>query len=154
MQTLLIVAIVLITLAVLAQAGVLVAMYLMSRRMAAKAEGLMDESRRMMAPLEAAASNLKTVADDLNETGKLAREQVLHVQSILFDTQQRIRVKVEDVGDSVVDTVNEAGGLLIRPIRHYSALAIGIAEGISAFLFGRGRREHREPGFEEEHPAA
>ena len=61
------VAVVVITLAVVAQAGVLLAMYLLSRRIASKLELLMDESRKLIAPLESITNNLKAVAD--YETG-------------------------------------------------------------------------------------
>ena len=45
---------------------------------------------------------------------------------------------------------NEARGTVMRPIRQYSAIASGIAEGIRTFF--AGKRE--ETTIEEEHPAA
>ena len=97
MDTVLMVAVVLITLAVVVQGGVLTGMYLMSRRMATKAESLMNESRRLIAPLEAITSNLKTVAEDLTETGKIAHEEAIHIQAIVTEAQNNIREQIAEV---------------------------------------------------------
>ena len=75
MQTLLIVAVVVISLAVITQAGVLLAMYLLSRRVTDKVQGLIDETQKLMPPLESITNDLKTVSNDLAQTGELAREQ-------------------------------------------------------------------------------
>ena len=106
METLLLVAIVLIALAIVAQAAVLIAMYMMSRRIATKAEALMD---------------------DLSETGKIAHEEVLHVQGM----------------------VSEARAVVMRPVREYAAVSAGIAAFVSTF-FGR----KRTATLEEDRPAA
>ena len=138
METLLVVAIVLIALAVIAQAGVLVAMYLMSRRLSGKAEALMDETRKLMAPLESITNDLKMVAADLAETGRIARNQALHIQEIVTGTRESIRQQMADVRTAVRDTMCEARDVAMRPIREYSAIAMGIAAGIRTF-FGRKR---------------
>jgi hypothetical protein len=70
METLLTVAVILTTLAIIVQAGVLVSMYLLSRRLTDKADLLMNDSRQI-------TSNLKVVANDMVETGKTARKMVL-----------------------------------------------------------------------------
>jgi len=125
MDTLLMVAVVVISVAVLAQAAVLLAMYLLSRRVAGKIEVLMDESHRLMEPLESITGNLKIVSEDLSHTGKIAREHV-------------------------VDAVDEACETAMRPIRQYSALARAITEGVRVFFGGR----RAEPEIHEQHPAA
>ena len=150
MDTLLMVAVVLITLAVVAQAGVLIAMYVMSRRVAGKAEELMDGGRRIMQPMETVTSNLKTVANDLGETGKIARGQAVHLQEFVKDTESTVRQDIAQIRERVFGTVDEARGTVMRPIRQYSAIASGIAEGIRTFF--AGKRE--ETTIEEEHPAA
>ena len=65
METLLMVAVIVITLAIVAEAGLLLAMYLLSRRVTDKVEALMDESRKLIAPLESIRSDLKSVSEDL-----------------------------------------------------------------------------------------
>ena len=151
MNTLLMVAVVLIALAVVAQAGVLVSMYLMSRRITTKAEALMDESRRIMAPVESITSNLKTVSNDLTEAGKIAREQAVHIKDVARETQNDIRADLADVRARVLTTVDEASNIVMRPLRQYRAVMAGIGEGLRVF-FGRGRRN--EIIVRDERPAA
>ena len=150
METLLIVAVAVITLAIVAQAGVLLAMYLLSRRVTSKVEVLMDDSQRLMAPLESITSNLKAVSNDLAQTGEIARAQILHIQDLVIETRENIRMQLGDVRERVLDTVDEARETVMRPIRQYSAIAQAIAEGIRTFF--RGKQE--EVNTIEQRPAA
>jgi flagellar basal body-associated protein FliL len=154
METLLVTAVVLITLAVIAQAGVLIAMYLLSRRISEKAEALMDDSRKFLAPMEIITNNLKIVAADLAETSKIARDQALHVQNMVGETRESVRENLAEVRDTVLDAVDEARSMLLRPIREYTAIATGIAEGIRTFLYRRQRPVETETRPEEKFPAA
>ena len=70
METLLMVAVILTTLAIIVQAGVLISMYLLSRRLTNKADLLMNDSQSI-------TNDLKTVAGNMKETGKTARTMVL-----------------------------------------------------------------------------
>ena len=151
METLLMVAVVVITLAVVVQAGVLIAMYLLARRISGKVEVLMEESRKLMAPLQSIAQTLKAVSDDLQHTAQIARDQVLHVQTIINETRENVRTQVRDVRERVRNTVDEARETVMRPIRHYSAIALAFAEGVRTF-FSRVRGERSKT--HEEHPAA
>ena len=154
METLLLVAIVLIALAIIAQAGALIAMYVMSRRLAEKAEALMNDSRRLTAPLESITNNLKSVTEDLAQSGKMARQQVQHIQEFVAESQQSIRGQVTDVRNVVMDTVEEARSVVMRPIRQYAALSTGIAEGIRTFFSSRKRSTETYTASDEKHPAA
>lgn len=69
METLLIVAVILTALAIIVQAGILVSMYLMSRRITNKADLLMNDSH-------AITSDLKTAANHVAETSRMARRVV------------------------------------------------------------------------------
>src|SRR5437867_9402210 len=151
METLLMVAVVVITLAVVVQAGVLIAMYLLARRISGKVEVLIEESRKLMAPLQSIAQTLKAVSDDLQHTAQIARDQVLHVQAIINETRENVRTQVRDVRARVLNTVDEARETVMRPIRHYSAIALAFAEGVRTF-FSRVRGERSKT--HEEHPAA
>lgn len=155
MPTLLIAAIVLITLAIVVQAGVLVGMYLLSRRLTGKAEVLMNESRRLMAPFEAITSNLNTAATDLAETGRIAHAEILQVQKMIRETQESIRSQIIDVRGMVLDTVDEARTVVMRPVRQYSAIASAIAEGVRTLFSGRKEETiEAEITIQEERPAA
>ena len=137
METLLTVAIILTTLAIMVQAGILVSMYLMSRRLTDKADILMTESQKLMAPLETITNNLKTVSTDLAESGKLARDEMVHVQQFLGETQQNIREQIVEIRSMVLDTVDEARTVVMRPVREYSAIASAVAAGVRTFFSGR-----------------
>lgn len=155
MQTLLIVAIVVIALAVITQAGVLTAMYLLSRKVTDKVQGLIDESQKLMAPLESITSDLKAVSNDLAQTGKLAREQIVQIQGVIAETRTNIRTQLIDVRERVLNTVDEARETVMRPIRQYAAIANAVAEGIRTFFRGRKDEvEIQEVEIREEHPAA
>lgn len=160
METLLVVAIVLIALAIIIQAGMLTGMYLLSRRLTDKAELLMNESQRLIAPLESITGNLKSVTNDLAETGKLAHSQVLQMQRGLNETQANIRAHIAEVREMVLDSIDEARTVVMRPVRQYSAIAMGIAEGIRALFRGR-QKEPADTGVvveeftvKDENPAA
>ena len=152
METLLIVAIILIALAVVTQAGALVAMYLMSRRIGDKAERLMDESQKFMAPMESITTNLKVISEDLAETGKIARNQALHIQELVTDTHQAVHQQIADVRTTVQSTMDEARRVAMRPVREYSAVAMGIMAGLRTFF--RRRPKESETEFKAEPPAA
>ncbi len=136
MEIVLMVAVILTALAIVTQAGVLVGMYLMSRRLASKAETLMSDSRRLMAPLESITQNLTSISNDLAETGKMARDEMQHIQELLGETRDIVRGQIAEVREVVLDTVDEARDIMMRPVREYSAIMSGISAGIRTF-FGR-----------------
>jgi flagellar basal body-associated protein FliL len=145
MEILLMVAVVVVTIAIVVQAGVLLSMYFMSRRVTDKVDLLMTETQRLMEPVESITRNLKTVSDDLAETGKLAHQQMLHIQQM-----------TAEVRDIVMHTVDEARHTVMRPILQYSALASAIAEGVRTFFSRRTQttETHTDLQQERQHPAA
>jgi ABC-type transporter Mla subunit MlaD len=130
MDTLLMVAVVLITLATIVQAGVLLGMYLMSRRLTDKVNDLITDSRTLIGPFETVTINLKTASDELAEVGKIARDQAHRIEDVLNETRETIRCEVEDLRERVVDTVEEARQTILTPLRKWSAIASGIGEGV------------------------
>ena len=152
MDTLLMVAVVLIALAIVVQAGVLVGMYLMSRRLTDKVNGLVDESRTLIGPLETTTANLKEASEEFVEMGKIGRDQAHRVASTVNETRETIRLEVEDIRDRIVGTVDEARHTLLRPLRQWAAVALGVAEGVRT-LFGRTSTEPADT-VKQETPAA
>jgi ElaB/YqjD/DUF883 family membrane-anchored ribosome-binding protein len=136
MDTLLMIAVIVIALAIVVQAGVLVSMYLMSRRVTNNVEGLMAESRRLMAPLESVTSNLKTVSEDLTEVSKTARSQVQRIEGLVNEARETLYLQMTNVKDQVMDSVEEARMIVMRPVREWSAIMSGISAGVRTF-FGR-----------------
>jgi hypothetical protein len=145
METLLIVAVVLTALAIIVQAGILASMYLLSRRLSTRAERLMDDSRRLMPPVEAITGNLKTITNDLTETGKLVRGELANIQQ-----------SVADMRALLLDTVGEARTVVMRPVRQYSAIALAVAEGFKTLFSSRETdvTETEEIQIRDKHPAA
>jgi len=146
------VAVTLIALGVITQTGVLIAMYLLSRRISEKAERLMNDTR---GPLESIAGNLKTVSNELAETGKIARAQAEHIQETIIESRQSIRGHIGEVRGVVMDTATDARRMILRPLREYAAIGVGIAEGIRKFFFGRKQKETQiDMEQKRDHPAA
>ena len=137
METLLVVAIVLTSLAVLTQAGVLIAMYLMSRRVVDNVNGLVSESQKLMVPLERVTTNFKTASESLVDVSKDARAEMTRVQSMLIETQAALRDEIEDLRYRVNATVDEVQNKVMAPIRTWSALASGINAGVRTFFAKR-----------------
>ena len=152
MDTLLMVAVVLIALAICVQAGVLLAMYMMSRRLTDKVNGFIDESRTLVGPLQTVASNLKETSAELAEMGKIGRDQAHRVASTVNETRESIRLEVEDIRDRIVGTVDDAKHTLLRPVRQCAAVAQGVAEGVRTLF--RGKASECADTVKQETPAA
>src|SRR5579884_1721742 len=153
METLLVVAIIVTAAAIVVQAGVLIAMYLMTRRMVDNVDGLVQEAYKLTAPLERIANNFRVTSEDVVEIGKNARVELIRMENILSETTTLIREEVQDLRDKVNDTVDDLQRTVMRPVREWSAIATGISAGLRSF-FNRGRTTTAttttEPTFTEE----
>jgi hypothetical protein len=153
MNTLLMVAVVLIAVAIVAQAGVLVGMYMMSRKLTNKVNGVINDSRTLIGPLETITINLKDASDELVEVGKIAREQAHRVEATVNETRETIRIEVEDLRDRIVGSLDDAKATVMRPLYQWTAIAQGVAEGFRTLF--RGTRVEQPPQIvKQETPAA
>ena len=133
METLLTIAVIVTALAIIAQAGLLLAMYILSRRLTGKADLIMDESRKVITPLQSVTDNLKDASNHAAESGRVAHAQMLHIQDMVNETHENIRGQV----------------------RQYGALADAVSEGLRTFFKGRKtERPEREGIVEDDRPAA
>ena len=139
METLLVVAIIVTALAVIIQAGVLLAMYLITRRVTDNVNGLVDEAYKLTAPLERIATNFRAASEDIVAIGKNAREELVHMESILRDTQTAVRDEIQDLRMRVNETVDDLQHTVMRPVREWSAIATGITVGIRTFFSRKPR---------------
>jgi hypothetical protein len=142
METLLIVAIVVTALSVAIQAGALLAMYLLSRRVTDNVNGLVNESHKLMAPLEHVANNFKRTSDDLAEVGKDARVEVARIQALMAETADVVRDEIDDLRDRFTVKKDEVEQRVMSPFREWSALANGFTAGVRTFF--RRRQTERE----------
>ena len=75
MEGLLTLFVALTTIAIITQAGVLLGIYFMSKRLSEQVERFMKETREMMVPIRSIADNLRTASANLVEIGLSARDQ-------------------------------------------------------------------------------
>ena len=132
--------------AIITQAGVLVGIYVMSKRLAEQVERFMTETRQMMVPIRSIAENLRTASANLVEIGLSARDQFRRVEAMVTGTGEALNVQLDRfdrVSQNVVDRINETTEIVqdsvVRPAREVAAVAKGLTRGFSAFFFGRSR---------------
>ena len=131
--------------AIITQAGVLLAIYVMSKRLSEQVESCMKETREMMVPVRSIAENLRIASANLVEIGLAARDQFRRVEAMVTDTGEALHVQIErfdHLSQNMMDRINETAGIVqdsvVRPAREVAALAKGIT-GFGSFLFRRNR---------------
>ena len=151
--------------AVLLQAGVLVAMYIAMRKSSARIEAIATEVKTKVLPTVEQAQALLTdvrpkiqvIADNLQESTTVMRTQVQRIDATVNDVVDRARLQViraDELLSRTLDRVEQTSDMVhktvISPVRQLSGLLQGITVGLE-FLFGsRGRRnggsrEERRP---------
>ena len=132
--------------AIITQAAVLIAIYLMSKRLSEQVERFMGETREMMLPIRSIAENLRVASANLVEIGLSARDQFRRVETMVADTGEALHIQLarfdrvsKDVMDRINETVEIVQDSVVRPAREVAALAKGLSRGFGAFLFRRSR---------------
>jgi len=133
-------------LAVITQAGVLVAIYVMSKRLSKQVDRFMKDTREMMVPLKSITENLRTASANVVELGLSAREQFRRVEAMVTDTGEVLHTQLDrldrvsqDVVGRIGETAELVQGSVVRPVREVAALVKGVGKGLEAFLFRRNR---------------
>src|SRR5690349_6352191 len=157
MNTLLIISIVVIGVAVVGQAGILVGMYFAMRKTSGKVELLAEEVRTKVLPTAELAHamitelrpKLVSVADNVSVSTTVLRTQMERVDATLTDIIDRTRLQViraDEFVNSTMDKLEETREAVTRtvvsPVRHISGLMHGVTAGLEAFF---SRRRDREP---------
>jgi len=132
--------------AVITQAGVLVGIYIMSKRLSQQVDRFMKETREMMVPVRSIAENLRVASANLVEIGLSARDQFRQVEAMVTATGEALQVQLarfDRVSQDIIGRVNETAEIVqdsvVRPAREVAALAKGLTRGFGAFLFRRSR---------------
>jgi len=132
--------------AIITQAGVLIAIYLMSKRLSDQVERFMRDTREMMMPVRSIAENLHVASANLVEIGLSARDQFRRVEAMVTDTGDALHVQLarfDRVSQDLMDRINETADIVqdsvVRPAREVAALAKGLSRGFGAFLFRKSR---------------
>jgi methylthioribose-1-phosphate isomerase len=132
--------------AIVTQAGVLVGIYVMSRRLSDQVERFMKDTREMIVPIRSIAENLRIASANIVEIGLSARDQFRRVEAMVTDTGEALHVQLERfdrVSQNIMDRINETAEIVqdsvVRPAREVAAVAKGLSRGFGAFFFGRHR---------------
>jgi methyl-accepting chemotaxis protein len=143
--------------AVMLQAGVLIAIYLVTKRTSEHLEKFTKDAREMMVPMRSIAENLKTVSEDLIEVGLSAKEQFRRVEAIITDTGESLHAQIDRfnrVSQSVAERIDETAEAvqdsIVSPFREVSAFAKGLTRGVQFFFNRRTRNSEQESVREDE----
>src|SRR5256885_5622366 len=116
--------------AIVVQAGVLVGIYIMSKRLAEQVERFMKETREMMVPVRSIAENLRAASANLVEIGLSARDQFRRVEAMVTTTGEALNVQLarfDRVTQDIIGRVNETAAIVqdsvVRPAREVAALS-------------------------------
>jgi len=141
--------------AVLLQAGVLLAMYLAMRQSSLRMEALATEVKTKIMPTVEQAQAILTemrpkisvIAENLQETTTLLKTQVQRVDAAVNDVVDRARLQViraDELFTRTLDRVEQTTDMVhqtvISPVRQFSGLIQGITVGLEFLFGGRGRR--------------
>ena len=140
--------------AVLLQAGVLVAIFVVLRKTSTKMEALATEVKTKVLPTIAQAEAMLTeirprveaIAEQVQESTTMVRDEVERVDATVHDVVDRARLQIiraDELFTRTLDRVEQTSDIVqrtvISPVRQISGLMQGLTVGLE-FLFGRGRR--------------
>jgi hypothetical protein len=150
--------------AVLLQAGVLLAMYLTMRKTSAHMEALATEVKTKVMPSVEQAQQMLTemrpklavITDNLQEATTVMRSQIKRVDATVNDVLDRTRLQViraDELLSRTMDRVEHTSEVVqktvVSPVRHISGLMQGITVGLEFLFSGRGKngggRQERRP---------
>ena len=140
--------------AVLLQAGVLLAMYLAMRKSTQNLEELAADVKTKVMPTIVQAQEMitelrpkiETIVENLAETTTTLRSEVKRVDATVNDMIDRARLQVirgDELLSRTLDRVEQTSDIVhktvVSPVRQISGLVQGITVGLE-FLFSRSRR--------------
>jgi len=151
--------------AVMLQAGILLAMYVAMRKTSARLEALATEVKSKVLPTVEQAQTMLTdlrprlqvIAANLEETTSAVRSQVQRVDATVNDVVDRARLQViraDELLSRTLDRVEQTSDMVhktvISPVRQLSGLMQGITVALEFLFSGRARkngdrREERRP---------
>jgi len=151
--------------AVLLQAGVLLAMYLAMRKTTSDLQALATEVRTKVMPsidqaqqiIAEVRPKIEIIADNIRDTSVTVKSQIQRVDAAVNDVVDRARLQViraDELLSRTLDRVEHTSEVVQRtvvsPVRHISGLMQGITVGLEFLFAGRSRRngggrEERRP---------
>jgi ABC-type transporter Mla subunit MlaD len=147
------IALILVALAVLMQAGVMVGIWLAVRKIPGQAEAVRAELKQRLDPLAQSVTEivrdarepLRTITSNLADISKMLRERTTDVDALVAELVDKSRAQVMHVDQMVSDLVKKVEttsdavqrGVLV-PLQEVSAVIKGMRAGLE-FLFSRRR---------------
>lgn len=144
--------------AILIQAGVLLAMYIAMRKSSQRMEALAAELKGKIVPSLDQAQQMLTemrpkltiIVDNLQEATTVIRSELKRVDATVNDVVDRTRLQViraDELLSRTLDKVEYTSEMVqktvVSPVRQISGLMQGITAGLEFLFAGRGRRNGR-----------
>jgi hypothetical protein len=144
--------------AVIIQAGILVALFIVVRKTSGRVEKLASEVNTKALPLIETTQTLLVevkprvidIVANAEESARIARAQMERLDATVSDIVDRTRLQViraDELVNRTMDRVEETTDMVHRtvvsPIRRLSGLVQGLSAGLEFFL-GRKRRQPRD----------
>lgn len=141
--------------AVLLQAGVLLAMYLTMRKSGERMEALAAEVKTKVLPTVEQAQGMiielrpriEVIARNLEGATNAIRGQVERVDATVNDAIDRARLQIirgDELLSRTLDKVEQTSEIVqntvVSPVKHLTGLLQGIGVGLEFFFGGRGRK--------------
>jgi len=152
------------SLAVLIQAGILVALYVSVRKTSARMEAIATDLHAKTGPiLESTQAivvdsrpKIEAITDNLMVASASIKSQVERLDATVSDAVDRTRLQIiraDDLVTRTMDRVEETTDVVhrsvISPVRQMAGLVSGLATGIGAF-FGRRGNDGRDEATQDE----
>jgi ABC-type transporter Mla subunit MlaD len=149
----LIIALILVALAVLMQAGAMIGIWLAVRKIPAQIEAVRAEVMQRMDPLAQSVTEivsnarepLRTITSNLADISKMLRERTTDVDALVAELVDKSRLQVIRVDQMVSDLIQKVETTsdamqrsVLAPMQEVSAVIAGMRAGLE-FLFSRRR---------------
>ena len=147
------VALILVAIAVLMQAGAMVGIWLAIRKLPGQVESLRADVKERIDPLAKSVSEivansrepLRSITGNLAEISRMLRERTNQVDTLVADLVDRSRLQIQRLDqmvtglvEKVETTADEVQRSVLVPVREASAVLKGVRSGLE-FLFSRRR---------------
>lgn len=165
METLLIISIAVIALAVVLQAGILIALYTSLIKSSKRAETMIAEVHQRAVPvldsagviLNDSRGKLADITENLRATSASLRSQMERVDNTMSDILDRTRLQVirtDEMVSRTLDKVEETTELvqhsIVSPVKQLAGLLNGLTVGFNTFFRRRGQQQSAEDLQDEE----
>ncbi len=145
------------SLAIVLQAGMMIAMYATTKKTSARLEALADEVRTKALPAVESVHTLivdnkgrvEEILANLSDASGTARSQLLRVDATIGDIVDRARLqvmRVDELTTSTLDKVEETAAILqhsvVGPVRRINGVISGLSAGLGIFVGARRVRKN------------